>query len=220
MITADAVDAPSQETDLSKLSPALLTIDWLNGDDVFCYLRLIFALASHPNWHLRLDKHGHIARCIGKIPDIWDQDHPPSYSFYLSAFFLRIQVARQERAAPQLGTITSKQWWDLTRMAWHVASRTSDQYYPLHDQTSNNYDQYSHNYDSDVLDDGIEILEALVAATKMHIPQRASRSELEFLCEGLGGTVNRLKWRTADESILSAVRELKDVVDLRLNAEG
>lgn len=181
---------------LSVISPALFTIvppQFDNHDD-FYYLRLIFTLASHPNWLPRLDEDRHIERCIRIIPVFCDD--PPTSFFYLAGIFLRIQVAYRKQALPRSLVIARQQWWNLTRMAWHVAGR-----------------QYNNGSDSDVLDDGIDILEALVAITRSNMPPDASDSDLEFLRNGLGGAMSKLESRESPPSnlkeILSAMKGLK-----------
>lgn len=189
-----SVPVPLQNEVLSKLSPALLTIapPQFDANDDFYYLRLIFTLASGPNWLPRLDEDCHIARCIGIIPVFCDQP-PPSF-FYLVGIFLRIQVAYNQQAVPQFLAISRQQWWDMTRMAWHVAGR-----------------QDKDGSDSDVLDDGIDILEALVTATKLHMPPNASTSDLEFLRNGLGSVISKLESRQSPppKRVLLAMKDLK-----------
>jgi hypothetical protein len=175
---------------LSTLSPVLLTIvpPQFDADDDFYYLRLIYTLASHPNWLPRLTEDGHIRRCIEITPVFHDQ--PPSSFFYLAGIFLRIQVA----APAPTPTITTQQWWDLTRMAWHVAGR-----------------QDNDASDSDALDDGVDILEALITTTKSCMPSDASKSDLEFLRIGLGRTISKLELRQSPlpKRILLALKDLK-----------
>ncbi|KAG0692537.1 hypothetical protein DFH29DRAFT_1008500 [Suillus ampliporus] len=175
---------------VSELSRALLTVvhpHHIDADYDIYYLRLIFVLAeSFPNFMIDL-----------LLPSFTS----PEYS-------LRIKVAHSGRPAPQLATIDGEEWWDLTRMAWHVAGRPNDQ---EHDRP-----------DCDVLDDGIDIVKALVTVTEMFMPQDAPTNELEFLRDGLGDTLKKLgsQQSPVDESIVSAVRGLKDVVDRRLNPQG
>lgn len=206
-IFADGIDTSLRDVVISEFFPTLLTTafpDRFDADGGFYYLRLVFCLASRSNWLRRLNEDGHIQKCISIIPDFCDQPSP--FLFYLAGFFLRIQVAHREQAAPELGAIKSNQWWDLTRMAWCIASRPYDQ---------------SHN-DYDVLDDGIEILGALVASTRMHMPQDTPRSELRFLRTWLSSTLKRLESREVqpDESILFEVKGLKDLIRYVLEAEN
>ncbi|KAG0698560.1 hypothetical protein DFH29DRAFT_1081735 [Suillus ampliporus] len=194
---------------VSELSRALLTVvhpHHIDADYDIYYLRLIFVLAGSPAWLRRSDEDVHIKRCIRIIPEF--HDRPPPSFFYLAGIFLRIKVAHSGRPAPQLATIDGEEWWDLTRMAWHVAGRPNDQ---EHDRP-----------DCDVLDDGIDIVKALVTVTEMFMPQDAPTNELEFLRDGLGDTLKKLgsQQSPVDESIVSAVRGLKDVVDRRLNPQG
>lgn len=190
------VPVPLQNEVLSTLSPALFTIapSQFDNHNDFYYLRLIFALASHPNWLPRLDEDRHIERCITIIP-VFRADPPPSF-FYLAGIFVRIQVAYEKQALPRSLTIARQQWWNLMRMAWHVAGR-----------------QYNDGSDSDVLDDGIDILQDLVAITKSKMPPNTSNSDLEFLRNGLGGAISKLESRESPPSnlkeILSAMKDLK-----------
>ncbi|KAG2093709.1 uncharacterized protein F5147DRAFT_779224 [Suillus discolor] len=109
----------------------------------------------------------------------------------------------QGQADAELDAIMNKQWWDLMRMAWHVAGCP--------------YDQYRNRYASDVLDYGTDILEDLAKGTTMYmrVLPDVSRSELKFLRKGLSNTINRLELQQADENIQSAVRALKDMLLLR-----
>jgi hypothetical protein len=189
MVATASVDV--QNNVLSVLSPALLTVAQPNrfeADHDFDYLSLIFALAKRSNWLPRLLEDNHIARCIRIIPEF--HDHPPPCLFYLAGIFLRIRSLHLQQADAELDKITNKQWWDLTRMAWHVAGCP--------------YDQYRNRYASDVLDDGTEILGDLAKGTTtyMHMLPDASRCELGFLRKGLGDTINRLESRQADENIV------------------
>lgn len=189
MVATASVDV--QNNVLSVLSPALLTVAQPNrfeADHDFDYLSLIFALAKRSNLLPRLLEDNHIARCIRIIPEF--HDHPPPCLFYLAGIFLRIRSLHLQQADAELDKITNKQWWDLTRMAWHVAGCP--------------YDQYRNRYASDVLDDGTEILGDLAKGTTtyMHMLPDASRCELGFLRKGLGDTINRLESRQADENIV------------------
>lgn len=189
MVATASVDV--QNNVLSVLSPALLTVVQPNrfeADHDFYYLSLIFALAKRSNLLPRLLEDNHIARCIRIIPEFHDQ--PPPCLFYLAGVFLRIRSLHLQQADAELDKITNKQWWDLTRMAWHVAGCP--------------YDQYRNRYASDVLDDGTEILGDLAKGTTtyMHMLPDASRCELGFLRKGLGDTINRLESRQADENIV------------------
>ncbi|KAG2111110.1 hypothetical protein DEU56DRAFT_936198 [Suillus clintonianus] len=162
-IIAGGVDTPLRDMVLSELSPALLTAvhpDTFDADHDIYYLCLVFALANTPDWLPHLDKDGHIGRCIRTIPDSWDQPHESH--FYLAGIFLRIQLARPEHVAPQLVTITSKQWWNLMRMAWHFVS----------DDTLSSAD-FS------------KFLDALVTRTKTYISHCISKHELQSLLKDL-----------------------------------
>ncbi|KAG2352092.1 hypothetical protein BDR07DRAFT_1499269 [Suillus spraguei] len=216
-----SVSAPLQTDVLSTLSPALLAMVPSEFDslDHFFYLRLIFTLTSHPNWLPRLEEDGHINRCFDIMPDF--SDKPPSSFFYLAGIFLRIEAASGkksaieeksaagEQSAPgemsvpgQQSTlvITPSQWWDLTMMAWHVAG-------------------HSDGPDSDVLDDsdGVEILEALIAHTKSYMPQNASPSDLEFLCNGLDAAILKMELRQPPPS-KEIIDAMKDMSRLRSSA--
>ncbi|KAG2355549.1 hypothetical protein BDR07DRAFT_1425852, partial [Suillus spraguei] len=159
------VPVPLQTDVLSKLSPALFTM-----------------------WLPRLEEDCHIKRCIDIIPVFCDQ--PPSSVFYLAGIFLRIEVASGTGLV-----IKPSQWWDLTRMAWHVAGRRD------------------RNDGSDsVLDDGIDILEALVTTTKSCMPKDASASDLESLRNGLGGAILKLESRQPPpKEIMAKIKDLKDM---------
>lgn len=207
MIFADGVDASLRDVVLHEFFPTLLTTvfpDRFDVDGGFHYLRLVFCLAGHSSWRRHLNDNGHTQKCISIIPNFCDQ--PPPFLFYLAGFFLRIQVAHREQAAPELNAITSKQWWDLMRMTWCVASCPYNR---------------SHN-DYDVLDDCIEILGALVMHTRMHMPQDTSQSELRSLRMWLNGTLKRLESREVqpDESILLEAKGLKDLIRYILEAES
>lgn len=189
------VPVPLQTDVLSKLSPALFTMVPSEFDslDYFFYLRLIFALASRPKWLPRLEEDCHIKRCIDIIPVFCDQ--PPSSVFYLAGIFLRIEVASGTGLV-----IKPSQWWDLTRMAWHVAGRRD------------------RNDGSDsVLDDGIDILEALVTTTKSCMPKDASASDLESLRNGLGGAILKLESRQPlPKDIIAQIKDLKRYEPLQI----
>jgi len=132
-----SVAVPSQNKTFSKLLPALLTmvLSKSDRDHSFYYAGLIFTLARHLNWLPDLDQDRHIKKCIKIIPDFYDQ--PPSSFFYLAGIFLRAY------GQPVIRDIMTQQWWNITRMAWHAAGR-----------------QNNDGFDVDVLDDGVDILEA------------------------------------------------------------
>ncbi|KAG2067637.1 hypothetical protein BDR04DRAFT_1158869 [Suillus decipiens] len=199
MNLAMITDTPSLDVPVSlwtMLSQALLTMVPSEFDplDDF-YFCLIFTLASCPIWLPHLVKDGHIRRCIDIIPVFCDQ--PPSSFFYLCGIFLHTQVTYGQQSTL---LITPSQWWDLTRMAWHVTGHWD----------------HNNSSDSDVLDDSdcVDILEALVTTMKSHIPQDISKNDLEFLHGGLGDTICKLEVQDVPskaiiDAIIDAITELK-----------
>lgn len=113
--------------------------------------------------------------------------------FYLAGISLRI--APPEQAASCFTTVTTMHWWDLMRSAWYIVEFCS-------------YDE---------LDDGIESLLALVRGTEWHMPSDASKMDLESLNGLLAKTLDALRQQQIpDESIISAVAGLKNIVCTRL----
>lgn len=193
LATATGTPSPSflvslQKEAFSKLSPTLLTtVQSKSGPDYDFYsLGLIFTLANHANWLSYLDQDHYIERFIEMIPDFCDR--PPSSWFYLVGIFLRASGQSAVKA------ITTQQWWDMTRMAWSIAGR-----------------QDNDGFDSDVLDDNIDILEALITATENHMPSDASKGDLEFLRKGISDAITKLESRQTPppKIILTAMKDLK-----------
>ncbi|KAJ8594400.1 hypothetical protein M405DRAFT_838543 [Rhizopogon salebrosus TDB-379] len=185
MITSTRRDASLQLMILSELSPALLTAA---EDDPNDYLTLIFALARGPDWCPRLIRDGHVPHVAKCIPLAQDAKNYV-LTFYLAEFFLRIAPPGQPTSSRHV--ITSEQWWLLMRMAWCAIGI----------------------YCPDVLDDGIEILPALVRGTEMYMPQDPSMDDLELLHKWLVAALAELNRRNAAKSVISAVTGLSYMVE-------
>jgi hypothetical protein len=178
-------------------------------EDHYYYARLVFALAKNSNWHPHLVDDGYIKGCIQVIlqvlPESYNgRDKPPSPCiFYLTGILLRTLSPGQP--STHFGTLTTKQRWDLMRLAWRVAGDPCDQEYP--------------SYASDVLGDGTEILEALATETPKYIPEDALIDDLQVLREWLGIAADKLELRKAEahhSSAIVAVKNLRAVVRRRL----
>jgi len=211
-LIATGLDGSLQNTVLSNLSVALLTAavqlgaignqdsPFFTADDEL-YFRLIFALAGSSDWRSHLCTDDHINRCIEIIPIILSGysnglDYPSPCIFYLTGILLRVRL--------QEGDVTTKNWWDLTRMAWCIASN------------SYSYDHF--RCVSDDLRDDVEILEKLAMETTKHVPNAAIQ-DLKALHEWVGKVADELglrKSKASESSIISAVKCLRDTVGSRL----
>jgi len=208
---ATRLDGSLQNTVLSNLSVALTAALGAIGDQdspVFIpdheiyYVRLIFALAGSSDWRSHLYMNGHINRCIEVITTILSGssnglDCPSPRIFYLTGILLRVRLPE--------GTVTTKNWWNLMRMAWCVAS--------------NSYSNDHFRCVSDDLRDDPEILEKLATETAKHVPRNAAIEDLKSLHKWVGKVADMLKLRQpmeSESSIISAVRLLKDTVGSRL----
>ena len=211
VLIATKLDGPLENTVFSNLSVALTAAVGATGnqgssvfiaDHEIDYVRLIFALAGSLDWRSHLHTDGHIKRCIEVIPTILSGssnglDCPSPRIFYLTGILLRVR--------PLEGTVTTKNWWNLTRMAWCVAS--------------NSYSDDHSSCVSDDLRDDIEILEKLATETVKHVPRNAAIEDLESLHKWVGEVADMLNLRQpmeSESSIISAVRLLKDTVGSRL----
>ena len=167
----------------------------------YYYTRLIFALVKRSDWGPHLDDDGHIRMCIEIVQKVIpgsSLDKSPCL-FYLTGIFLQRSY--------HFGTISTKQWWHLMKMAWCVAS--------------DSYDQSHCCYVSDVLDDDVEILKALAAGTQQHMPPDVSKDDLKLLREWLGKTAEKLdlrKLESRQRSVVTAVKDLRNVVRHRLGS--
>ena len=191
----------------SKLSPALSALLYPIGEqsdqDFYCYVRLMFSVAKRPDWRLYLEEDVH-EKYIGTVQTLIQEssnglNKPSPYLFYIAGILLRI--FHPQHSSSHCTAIPPNQWWDLMRIAWRVAGES--------------YDDQSHV--SDVLDDGVEMLEALATETERCILGNTSTPDLQFLQEWLKRTVEKLSERSGvPQSIVSAVKDLRRVVHFRL----
>jgi len=212
VLIATRLDGSLQNTILSNLSVALLTAAagaignqdspvFIPEHEIY-YVRLIFALAGSSDWRSRLDMDNHINRCIKFIPIILSGssnglESPSPCIFYLTGILLRLQP-------PDLDAVTTKNWWDLTRMAWCVAS--------------NSYSGDHSRCISDDLDDDVEILEKLAKETAKRMPQKPDQKDLKSLSEWVGKVAVELEQRESKASkSIYALKSLRESVGAKIS---
>jgi len=211
VLIASRLDGSLQNTVLSNLSAALLTAaagaignqdsPVSTPDHEIYYVRLIFALAGSPDWRSRLNMDNHIDRCIKFIPTILSGssnclDCPSPCIFYLTGILLRLQL-------PDLDVVRAINWWDLTRMAWCVAS--------------NSYSDDHSRCVFDDLHDDAEILEKLAKETAKRMPQKPDQKDLKSLSEWVGKVAVELELRESKASkSMSALKSLRESVGAKI----
>ena len=189
-----AGDVSQRDMVLSKLSPALLTLAKdgpIPEANLTEYLCLISTLARSPTWCHRLITDRHDERCITLITN----DALDGVYIHLAGFFLRIAPPGQDTCWDH---ITREQWWILIKTTWHAIAEFI--FTPS---------------DEDIVD----IIRKLVRGTEMYIPQDLSKGDLELLSEDLRTVRDRLGLQYSEPTVISAVADMKDIVDRRLEPQ-
>jgi len=156
-----------------------------------CYSRLIFVLTKNKDWRQRLTQNGHVHQCIRLYPTISKAD------MCIAGICLRIDPSGND---PALSFIHER-LGELMRGAW-------SQLYTilLHDEDFHDY---------------LEILPALVTATKQKLPRSGdgvAPSKLEGLARYVRWVSQRLEaLESLDGNILSAVQSFSNDLDRMVN---
>ena len=106
----------------------------------FCYSRLMFSLTKNDEWCQRLTHNGHVQQCTGLFPST------PESNFYIAGISLHIDISGND---PSLSFVQDM-WGLLTREAWPGL------YFIISADRE--------------FRDCLEVLPALVTATKQHLP--------------------------------------------------
>jgi hypothetical protein len=203
---------------LDELSSALLTAVRPNDDRTiddeanlsflcdraFCYLTLIFTLAKTKDWHKRLSRDPHLKQCI----DLIDEASPSQWSnlnleldFYLVGICLRIDPSGKDPSLnpvqKRYGEFMSKAWGGLNCImgAWKEGIGAC-----------------------------IEVLPALVTATKQNLPGSENgvpSSTLQGLAREVDEVLQMLQSRDGlDGAVLSAVQGFSEDIRTSRHRRG
>jgi len=188
-ITGDSMPHGVDSELLNELSSALLIAARSNDDQTFdygrarCYLRLIFVLAKNNEWRRRLIHHGHVQQFTFLSPSVhasWE------LCFYIAGICLHIDPSGND---PSLSPIQER-WGSLMWRAWSGLS-------------------FMNPADRDFRD-CLEILPALVAATKQNLPgpdNGVQSLEMRALARDVDRVLRGLqKHDGLDGTVLSAVQ--------------
>jgi hypothetical protein len=116
LLTATEFVAPQPK----ELSDSLVDF----GRD-YLYLQLIFTLAGQSDWREKLDKAGHIDRCISLLDHVTNdlKNYSPNslepietHPYYLAGTLIRMNTAENYRSSDFM--ISELEWWKLLKGAW------------------------------------------------------------------------------------------------------
>lgn len=198
-ITVDSISHGVNPKILDELSCALLSTVRPNDDQAFdydcdplldrgrarCYLRLIFCLAKNDGWRQRLIHHGHVQHCTFLSQRFLAIGE---LGFYIAGICLYIDPSGKDLSLRPI----QERWRALTRRAWHglfLMIRTNMDF-----------------------NDCLEILPALVTATKQNLPDSGVASlELRGLALDVNRVLRKLQMHDyVDGVVLSAVQSFSD----------
>ncbi|OJA17401.1 putative protein 22 [Rhizopogon vesiculosus] len=168
------------------------------GHDYF-YLRLIFTLAKQSDWRDRLEKAGHIDRCVFLLDHVTNlkdfstgsselvKNHP----YYLAGALIRLDTSGSYRNSSFADKISELEWWQLLKGAWSAMWWN-------------------------VLYCGEELLEALpsiITYTLESLETGAAKYDSKSLVRVVDRIYDALKDKEAQPGIISVVKSVKDRLD-------
>lgn len=192
-------------TTTRAIAPALLDDPdaIFNPGREYFYLRLIFTLAKQDDWRARLEDAGHVDRCIVLLGHVINMesdsiglsDTVKNHAYYLAAALIRIDASDSYRGSSFAGDISESEWWKLLKGAWWAMG-------------SNRL------YREEESRETLEALPDIAKYTLESLKTQAAIYDAKSLVRWVDRIYKGLKDEAADAHIISAVKSVKDALDI------
>jgi len=210
---ADSKEGEFREQLLTEIPSALLTTTRLvapsrspddpdaifnPGRDYF-YLRLIFSLAKQGDWRARLEKAGHVDRCLVLLSHVINMesdsigrsDTVKNYAYYLAGALIRMDASDSYQTSGFASGISESEWWKLMKGAWWAMG--SNRLYREEDSR--------------------EALPDIAKYTLESLKTQAAIYDAKNLVRWVNRICKGLEDESAEAHIISAVKSVKDALD-------